>query len=66
MREKMYVGVDTIMRDYDISRPKAYAIIQQLNKQLKEAYPTAIIIAGKVNRNWYDIACLKKEMKYKQ
>ena len=61
MTEKMYVGVDTIMRDFDISRPKAYTIIQQLNRQLKEAYPTAIIIAGKVNRNWYNKACLKNE-----
>ena len=29
-----------------------------MNAQLKEEHPTALIIAGKVNRIWYEEACL--------
>ena len=32
--------------------------IKDLNKQLKEQYPRAIIISGKVNRKWYEEALM--------
>lgn len=56
---KIYVGVDTVMHDFDVSRPKAYAIIHSLNETLRKKYPSAIVVAGKVNRVWYDKACLR-------
>lgn len=55
----LYVGVDTVIYDFGVSRAKAYEIIKELNKELKDAYPRAIVVAGKVNRIWYDEACLQ-------
>lgn len=60
INDKLYVGVDEVTKDFDISKQKAYQIIKQLNKQLKDTCPTAIIISGKVNRIWYEEACLKR------
>lgn len=57
--KKLYVNVETVMEDFDVSKPKAYSIIHQLNEELKKEYPSAIVVAGKVNKNWYDLACLK-------
>ena len=59
---KKYIGVDTVMKDFDVSKPKAYAIIHALNEDLKKCHPAAIIIAGKVNRIWYDKACLVQSL----
>ena len=55
---KLWVDAETIAQDFDISKTKAYQIIRELNQQLKAARPTAIIFAGKVNRKWYEAACL--------
>jgi hypothetical protein len=60
--KKMYVGPEKIMDDFDISKAKAYAIIHMLNEELKKTYPEAIVVAGKVNRIWYDKACLKQPL----
>lgn len=59
---KKYIGVDTVMNDFDVSKPKAYAIIHALNEELKKSHPAAIIVAGKVNRVWYDKACLAQSL----
>ncbi len=58
-RIPMFVGVDTVKFDLGVSRAKAYEVIKQLNRELKEANPRAIVVAGKVNRIWYEEACLK-------
>lgn len=58
--DKLYVGVETVMSDFDISKPKAYAIIHKLNEELIKKHPAAIVVAGKVNRYWYDEACLRQ------
>ena len=55
----MFVGVDTVKFDLGVSRAKAYEVIKQLNRELKEANPRAIVVSGKVNRIWYEEACLK-------
>lgn len=54
----MYVGVDTVVGDFGVSKAKAYDIIKKLNAELKQEYPRAIIVAGKVNRIYYERACL--------
>ena len=56
----MYVTPETVMKDFGVSKPKAYSIIQNLNQELKKLHPTAIVVAGKVNRIWYDQACLRQ------
>ena len=58
-RIPMFVGVDTVKFDLGVSKAKAYEVIKQLNRELKEANPRAIVVAGKVNRIWYEEACLK-------
>lgn len=58
-RKPLFVGVDTVKFDLGVSRAKAYEVIKQLNRELKEANPRAIIVSGKVNRIWYEEACLK-------
>ncbi|MCF0134076.1 MAG: hypothetical protein HUJ72_09440 [Blautia sp.] len=58
-RQPLFVGVDTVRFDFGVSRAKAYEIIKELNKELKEQNPRAIVVSGKVNRIWYEEACLK-------
>ena len=57
---KIYVNATEVASDFDVSLPKAYQIIKKLNNELREAHPTAIILSGKVNRIWYEEACLKR------
>ena len=55
-----YIGPSEIMKDWGVSRATAYNIIRKMNADLKEKYPSALIIAGKVNRIWYEEACLMR------
>ena len=57
-RLPLFVGVDTVKYDLGVSRAKAYEVIKELNEQLREQNPRAIVVAGKVNRIWYEEACL--------
>lgn len=55
----MFVGVDQVQYDVGCSRAKAYDIIKKLNVRLQAEHPKAIVVAGKVNRIYYEEACLK-------
>ena len=57
-RLPVFVGVDTVRYDLGVSRAKAYEVIKDLNKELKAQNPQALIVSGKVNRIWYEEACL--------
>lgn len=57
--KKMFIGAQQIMSDWGVSKATAYIIIKKMNAQMKEEHPSAIVISGKVNRIWYDEACLK-------
>lgn len=59
VKEPLFIGVDTVMFDLGVSRAKAYDVIRELNEELKKEHPKAIVVAGKVNRIWYEEACLK-------
>ena len=59
-RKPLFVGVEQIKFDLGVSRAKAYEVIKQLNKEMKERNPRAIVVSGKVNRIWYEEACLKR------
>lgn len=54
----LFVDVARVQRDFGVSRAKAYEIIRTLNESLKKENPRAIVVAGKVNRLWYEEACL--------
>lgn len=47
------------MFDLGVSRAKAYDVIKELNAQMKKENPRAIVVSGKVNRIWYEEACLR-------
>jgi len=56
----LYVGVDTVAYDFGVSRAKAYAIIKDLNMELKKENPRAIVVAGKVNRIYEECAGIRR------
>lgn len=56
MNTELFIGVDKVKSDLGVSRAKAYEIIKDLNRQLKEVNPRAVIVSGKVNRIWYEEA----------
>lgn len=58
-KEPLFIGVDTVMFDLGVSRAKAYDVIKELNAQMKKENPRAIVVSGKVNRIWYEEACLR-------
>lgn len=48
----MFMNADEVAQYLNISKPFAYKIIKQLNKELEaKGY---IIIAGKINRNFFE------------
>lgn len=58
--DSLYVDAEQVMKDWGVSRATAYTLIKRMNEQIKRAYPSALIIAGKVNRLWYNEACLRR------
>lgn len=58
--KSMYVDVTEVMKDCGVSRTTAYRIIKHMNEQVKDDHPLALIIPGRVNRLWYNEACLRK------
>ncbi len=57
--EALFVGADRVSADLGVSKAKAYGVIKELNAELKKEYPRAIVVTGRVNRIWYEEACLK-------
>ena len=55
----VYVGVDEVCRDWGCSRSKGYAIIKQLSEQMKAENPKLLVMSGKINRVYYNEACMK-------
>lgn len=55
----LFVNVETVRNDLGVSRAKAYQVIKELNAELKKQHPMAIVVSGKVNRIWYEEACLQ-------
>ena len=50
IQNTIFVGVETVIRDLGISKPKAYKIIKELNEKLKKVNPNAIIISEPIMR----------------
>ena len=62
--ETLFVNVETVQHDLGVSKSKAYLVIKDLNAALKRQYPDALIVAGRVNRIWYEQACLLRSAEY--
>lgn len=51
MENEMFVGVETVAKDFGVSKGFAYKLIKQMNDELKaKGYLT---VAGRVSRRYY-------------
>ena len=51
MENEMFVGVETVAKDFGVSKGFAYKLIKQMNEELKKnGYLT---VAGRVSRQYY-------------
>lgn len=57
MDKKRFVDAEEICRDWEVSRATAYRMIRDMNEQLRRMNPNLIVIAGKVNRQYYEECC---------
>ena len=57
--EPMYIDVKRVMADWGCSKSKAYDIINELSARMKAENPKLITMSGKINRIYYNEACLK-------
>ena len=55
-----YVGVEEVCKDWGCSRSKGYAIIKQLSEQMRRENPKLLTMAGKINRIYYEEACMRR------
>jgi len=59
--EPAFIDAEQVMKECNVSKSTAYNIIKKMNAQILMEHPAALIIPGKVNRKWYEEACLRKE-----
>lgn len=55
--KKLYVQADEICADWGVSKSQAYKMIQELNRKMLQQNPNLIVLAGKVNRKFYEQCC---------
>ena len=59
-KKKAYVSAKEIAEDWGCSMSKAYQIIKELSAQMKAENPKLLTMSGKINRIYYEEACLKR------
>ncbi len=59
-RKTLFVGVEEIMQDVGCSKSKAYAIIRDLSKQMKQENSKLLVVSGKINRAYYEEVCMMR------
>lgn len=52
--KKLYVQADEICEDWGVSKSQAYKMIKELNDRMLSENPNLIVLAGKVNRRFYE------------
>ena len=55
--KKLYVQADEICEDWGVSKSQDYKMIQELNQKMLHENPHLIVLAGKVNRKFYEKCC---------
>ncbi|WP_034785219.1 hypothetical protein [Eubacterium xylanophilum] len=58
--EPLFLGADTVAALIGCSKSKAYVIIRELSNQLKKENPKALIVSGKINRQYFMETVLKE------
>ena len=57
--QTLYITPERIMLDWGVSKSKAYNLIAKMNDEIKKENPDAITLPGKLNKKWYEKACLQ-------
>lgn len=57
----LFVDAAEIQRDWGVSKSQAYCIIRRMSGQLLIENPKALILAGKINRAFYEECCGTKK-----
>lgn len=52
MKNEMFVKVEEIAKDLDVSKPFAYKLVKEMNDELKSK--GFITISGRVSRKYYE------------
>lgn len=55
--KKMYVDAVEVSNDWGVSKATAYRMIKSMNENLLRRNPNLIVVAGKVNRKFYEECC---------
>ncbi len=63
---KMYVDVKEVCEDWGVSKAQGYKIIKDLNNKLLKFNPNIIVLAGKVNRKFYEENCYGQIREYRE
>lgn len=56
----VYVDVNEVCEDWGVCRSKGYAIIKELSDRMKKENPRVLVVSGKVNRIYYEEACMMR------
>ena len=54
------VDIDEVWADWRVGRSKGYAIIKELSERMKKENPKLLVMSGKINRIYYEEACMKR------
>lgn len=60
MKKPVYVDVNEVCADWGVCRSKGYAIIKDLSERMKKENPKLLVMSGKINRIYYEEACMKR------
>ncbi len=56
----VYVDVNEVCEDWGVCCSKGYAIIKELSDRMKKENPRVLVVSGKVNRIYYEEACMMR------
>ena len=60
MEKPVYVDVNEVCTDWGVCGSKGYAIIKELSERMKKENPKLLVMSGKINRIYYEEACMKR------
>ena len=61
MADKVFIKVDEVAKELEISKPYAYKLIQKMNAELREK--GFITISGRISRQYYEEKLYGKNIK---
>ena len=59
-KKTAYVDVEEVCRDWGCSGSNGYAVSTQVSQQMMEELPELLVMSGKINRIYYEEACMRR------